>query len=199
VDGRLRPLLRPMKRWLGADGNPLRRPTDRLESAVRVLLVLAFLIGGPLIAGMTGHLAEAAGLRQVRQEQSWRQVSAVLLRSAPRPYYAYGSMTTYWIPGQWRTPSGRIEVASVPTVAGARAGSIVRFWVDRLGHATGRTPLTLDLVRLRTAAAFTVTLIVLGIVLLIFSGIVRYLLDRHRMAIWGIEWAAFGPRWTSRR
>ena len=187
-----------MKRWLGADGNPLRRPTDRLESAVRVLLALGFLLGGPLIAGMTGHLTEAAGLRQ-GQEQSWRQVSAVLLRSAPCPYYAYGSMTTYWIPCQWRTPSGRIEVAYVPTVAGARAGSIVRFWVDRLGQATVRTPLTRDLVRLRTAAAFTVTLIVLGIVLLIFSGIVRYLLDRRRLAIWGIEWAAFGPRRTSRR
>ncbi|MHB1816576.1 MAG: Rv1733c family protein [Streptosporangiaceae bacterium] len=188
-----------MNRWLGADGNPLRRPTDRLESAVRALLVLVFLIGGPLVAGLGGHLTDASGLRQVRQEQSWRQVSAVLLRSAPHPYYAYGSMTTYWIPGQWRTPSGRIEVADVPTAPGARAGSIVRLWVDRAGHATGRLPLTRGLVTLRTAAAFTITLIVFGIALLMVSGVVRYLLDRRRLAIWGTEWAAFGPRWTSRR
>lgn len=194
----MRPLLRRMNRWLGADGNPLRRPTDRMESVVRVLLVLAFLIAGPLIAGLAGHLTDTSGLRQVRHEQSWHQVSAVLLRSAPHPYYAYGSMTTYWIPGRWRTPSGRFEVADVPTVAGARAGSVVRFWVDRAGHATGRLPLTRDLVTLRTAAAFMITLIVFGIALLIISGFVRYLLDRRRLAIWGIEWAAFGPRWTTR-
>jgi hypothetical protein len=44
-----------------------------------------------------------------------------------------------------------------------------------------------------------ITLIVFGIALLIVSGFVRYLLDRRRLAIWGIEWAAFGPRWTTRR
>lgn len=185
--------------WLGVDGNPLRRPTDRLESAVRILLVLAFLIGGPLIAGLTGHLTDAAGMRQVRQERSWYQVNAVLMRSAPRPPYAYGSVSTFWVPAQWHTSTGQAQTADVPTVAGARAGTIERIWVDGDGHATGRIPVTSGVVALRTVLVYVLTLAVFGIVLLIVAGVTRWLLDRRRLIIWGIEWACFGPRWTSRR
>src|SRR6266704_4696698 len=69
----MRSLTRRIAGWIGADGNPLRRPMDRFEGAVRLILVLGFLIAGPLVAPAAGHLTHAAGLRQVRREASWRQ------------------------------------------------------------------------------------------------------------------------------
>lgn len=152
-----------------------------------------------MLAGLTGRLTDASGMREVRQEQSWQRVNAVLLRSAPEPKYAYGTMTTFWVPGRWRTASGRTTFADVPAVAGAKAGSVVPIWIDRAGRATGRIPLTRSVVIMRAAVIVVVTLGVLAIGLLIVSGVTRWLLDRRRLMIWGIEWACFGPRWTSRR
>jgi hypothetical protein len=193
-----RPLARRVAGWLGIDGNPLRRRTDRLESAVRLVLLLVFLTCGPLLASLTGRLAHTAGLHQVRQQQTWRQVAAVLLRPAPLSYYAYSSMTTYRVPARWLAPSGAIRVGQVSAPAGLRAGAAVRVWVNADGQVTGRRPLTARAVALRSALAEIVTLAGLGAALLIMTGLVRWQLDRRRLAAWAIEWAALGPRWTTR-
>ena len=197
--GRPRPLPRRIARWLGADGNPLRRRTDRVESVLKVVLIVVFLLGGPLIAGLAGQRTETIGMRQVRQEQFWRQADAVLLRSAPRPYYVYGSMATFGEPGRWTTRSGATKVGEIPVQAGARAGSVVPIWLDRAGRVTGRVPLTRALVGLRTFMAVFLTLALLAVGLLFAGGLARWLLNRRRLIDWGIEWASFGPRWTKSR
>lgn len=194
-----RPLARWVVRWLGADGNPLRRRTDRMESAVRLALLLVFLACGPLLASLTGSWTQAAGLHQVRQQQSWRQVRAVLLRPAPQPHYAYGSMISYWVPGRWRAPSGANRLGEIPVAAGVPAGASVRVWVTGAGRVTGRQPLTTRVVVRRVILAELATLAGLAIALLIVAGLVRWQLNRRRMANWAIEWAAFGPRWTRLR
>jgi hypothetical protein len=35
--------------------------------------------------------------------------------------------------------------------------------------------------------------------LLVLGWLIKVMLNRRRMAYWGIEWACFGPRWTTRR
>lgn len=192
------PLAMRIAGWLGADGNPLRRRTDRVEGAIRLLLLLAFLACGPLLASATGTMTQSAGLRQIRQQQSWRQVPAVLLRPAPQPYYAYSSMTTYRAPGRWLAPTGVVKVGQVPTPAGLPAGAIVRIWVDASGRLTGRAPLKTRVVVIRTVLAELVTMTGLAIALLVLAGLVRWVLNRRRMASWAIEWASFGPRWSTR-
>lgn len=189
---------RRVGRWLGADRNPLRRRTDRVESAVRLVLLLVFLGCGPLLAGLTGRWTLAAGQHQVRQQQSWHQVRAVLLRPAPQQQ-AHGWMTTYWVPGRWQEPSGAIRSGEVPVSAGVPAGAPVRIWVNGAGRVTGRQPLTMRVVVLRVILAELVTLAGLAIVLLIVAALASWQLNRRRMACWTIEWAAFGPRWTTRR
>lgn len=186
-------------RWLGADGNPLRRPSDHLESALRIALLLAFLIGGPLLVSATGRLAEVAGMRTMQQQRSWHQVGAILLNSSPKPFPAYGSMTTYWVPARWRAPSGATRLGDVLSPAGAPAGASVRIWIDGSGRVTGGHPLTEQVALLRVILIELGTLIGLALAMLIVVRLFRRLLIRRRIVNWGIEWAAFGPRWTTRR
>ena len=195
----MRLLIRRAARWIGADGNPLRRPVDRLESMLRLAFVLGFLIAAPLIAPATAHQAQAAGLRQVRQEASWRQVSAVLLRPAPPQFYGYGSMADYFVAGRWRSPSGVMRRGMVPARTGQQAGARVSIWVDWDGRMTGRHPTTPGMVQVRTVLTAIGSVAGLGAALFVLAGIVRVLLNRRRMTYWGIEWACFGPRWSARR
>src|SRR5258708_11970727 len=116
-----RSLIRRAAGWIGADGNPLRRRIDRAEIVLRAVLVVAFLVGSPLLAPVAGRLADAAGLREARQESAWRQGSAVLLRPPPPQFYDYRAMATYWVPGRWHAPSGQVRAGRAPTRAGTAA------------------------------------------------------------------------------
>jgi len=193
------PLIRRIARSIGADRNPLRRPIDRFECVLRMLLVLAFVICGPLVAPATAHLSQAAGLAEVHREASWRQVDAVLLRPAPSHFSGYGSMTTFWVAARWRAPSGAIREGMVPTRTGIPAGTKVRIWVDRAGRVTGREPMTASVVQARSVVFEVGSLAGLAAALLFLAWLIRLMLNRRRMAYWGIEWACFGPRWTTRR
>jgi hypothetical protein len=193
------PLIKRIARSIGADRNPLRRPIDRFESGIRLMLVLAFVICGPLLAPATAHLSQVAGLAEVQREASWRQVDAVLLHQAPSRFAGYGSMATLWVAGRWRAPSGATRVGMVPTRNGMPAGSKVRIWVNWTGRVTGRQPLTAGVVQARSVLFGIASVAGLAAGLLLLAWLIGLVLNRRRMAYWGIEWACFGPRWTTRR
>ncbi len=193
------PLIKRLTRWIGADRNPLRRPIDRFENGVRIVLLLAFLTGAPMLGPATRHLAEVTGLRQVHREASWRQVQAVLQRPAPRHFYGYGSTATFWVPGTWRAPSGQARRGLVPARTGDLAGEKVRIWVDWAGQVMNRHPMTLGTVKVRSVLLEIGSVVGLGLVLLVLACVTRLMLNRRRMLHWGIEWACFGPRWSTRR
>jgi len=193
------PLIRRISRSIGIDRNPLRRPIDRFECALRLMLVLAFVICGPLLAPATAQLSQVAGLAEVHREASWRHVDAVLLRPAPSRLSGYGSMATFWVAGRWRAPSGAIREGMVPTRTGVPAGTKVRIWVDWAGRLTGRRPLTVGMVQTRSVLFEIGSVAGLAAGLFVLAWLIRLMLNRRRMAYWGIEWACFGPRWTTRR
>jgi hypothetical protein len=172
---------------------------DKFESGLRFVLVITFVLTAVLLVPATGRMATAAGLRQVRQESTWREVSAVLLRPPPRQFYGYGSMSTYWVAGRWRAPDGAIRRGMIPVRAGIPVGGRVSVWVTRAGSLTGRHPMTAAMVRLRTGLIEVGTVAALAIALFSVGGIAAFMLNRRRMITWGIDWACFGPRWTTRR
>jgi hypothetical protein len=51
-----------LARTLGLDGNPLRRATDRAMIWIRLGLLAAFLVGGPLAVITAGHWMYHAGM-----------------------------------------------------------------------------------------------------------------------------------------
>jgi len=185
--------------WLGIDRNPLRRGTDRLESAVRASLVLAVFVCGPLLAGSVGTLTTVSSLRQVAADRTWRQVDARLLGSAPSEYFGYGPALTRWVLARWQTRSGGVRTGAVPVQPGAKQGSLVPVWVDGKGRATGHPPLSLGMVGFRVALAEIGAWAGLAVAAAVLLMLLRWFLNRRRMARWALEWAYIGPRWTTRR
>jgi hypothetical protein len=163
------------------------------------MLVLAFLIAGPLLASAVGHNVNAAGLRQVRAERSWQQVNAILLKSAPQPMTAYGNSSTYWEHGRWTVPGGGTRTGLIPAQAGERSRAKIVIWVNAAGRPTGSPPVTPGVVVFRVVLAELLTLLGLATALFLIAAMVRWRLNRRRLLNWALEWALVGPRWTSRR
>ena len=94
-----------VRRWR-FDRNPLRRATDRAETAVLAVLVAAFLIGAPFAALATGAWVHGmARQAQLAQEASRRQVTAVVLAvTAPS---GGGEDLAWQAQARWRAPDGR--------------------------------------------------------------------------------------------
>ena len=184
-------------RRLCPDRNPLRRATDRAESALVALLLTAFLIAAPLTALAAVDWAAGSGLRAERAEARLHQVPAVLLHDAPGPA---GSLE-FPAPApqalaRWASPAGpRSGMVYAPP--GARAGSTVMVWIDRSGRLTGEPADVTGVAGLEFLAAVAAPA-VLALVLLPAWVIATDILDRCRMTAWDADWAATEPQWTGR-
>jgi hypothetical protein len=194
-----RPPIRRIAGWAGVDRNPLRRGIDRVERLLWLILVIAFFYAGPTVVPMAGQAARAGGMAEVKREQSWQQVKAVLLRHAPYQAYGYNASGAVWVKGRWQAPDGRRQYGLVPTVVGAPAGTVVRVWVNHAGQLTNAPPLTARDIGGRVLAFKVLAGIGLAVTLLLLACMIRWLTNRRRLAYWGCEWATIGPRWSTRR
>jgi hypothetical protein len=180
-------------RWL-AGRNALRRPVDRIEGAI--LVVLAALLLAVAVAAVVGahtyqsQRAASAGLRPA---------VAVLIQAGP----LYGPAHVGQAEARWRDRggglrSGVLTAVSAPGIMGAAAGARIPVWLDRSGQ-----PATPPVGRV----AMIVNALVLGVTvaggaalaLVICYVLCRVALDRRRLTAWESAWSVTGPRWTSRR
>jgi hypothetical protein len=183
-------------RWL-AGRNTLRRPVDRIEGTVLVVLTAAFLVA-MAVASVLG----------VRTYQSQRAASAglrpvVAVLSQPGPL-SYGSMAKLGqAEARWRDPggseqSGVLTTATAPGILGAAAGARVPVWLDRSGQPVASPGGQIAMI-VNALAPGTVVTGGAGITLLVCYGLCRLVLDRRRLAAWESAWSLTGPRWTTRR
>jgi hypothetical protein len=189
---------RPLGRRLGLDGNPLRRRTDKIATWLMAQFLVVVLIGAPLFAIAAFTWAGRAGAAEQRAERSWREVPAVLLRSVPAPdSFADGVFGYSWVPARWTAPTGQVRSGDIPVEAGLAVGRKVLLWVDPAGRPT-EAPLTHRAVMARAVTAAAIATAALLIALSCLALIVRWLLDRRRLANWELAWAIVGPQWTKR-
>jgi hypothetical protein len=188
-------------RWLGFERNPLRRRTDRIEAAIRLVMIVLFLVAVPIAVIAAGRLADHLALRQAHAQQATEhQVTAVLLRQAqatgvPDPYT---SIQLTYVLGRWQPPGQQSRSGQVLAPVGAPAGSTVTVWIDRSGALASPPPDHRDIAGDVAIAAVAAGL--LACVLLLGStALARRALDRRRLAAWGAEWRATGPLWSGRR
>ena len=121
---------------LWPDRNPLRRTIDRVEAVVAGGLVAAFMAGAPLAAVAAGHAAYSIGSRTAyAQQAAWRQVSAVLLATAPAAGYRQYQVT---VQAWWTAPDGTRHTGTVLAPPGTKAGCTVMVWADTAGRANRR-------------------------------------------------------------
>lgn len=199
-----RSLLTRLRGWLRGllpDRNPLRRTSDRAESAIAALLLAGFLIGAPLIAVACGQWASGTALRMEKTEQATRhRVTAVLLADAPSPAQNayYGAPLLVAARARWTAPGGITRTGEIPASPGERAGSRVTIWVNASGRRTDPPLRNSDIAAQHTIVALLAP-VALGLVLLAGWALARRALDRRRMAAWDADWQVTGPRWTSRR
>lgn len=186
-----------MWRGLWPDHNPLRRASDRAETAIAAALLAAFLIAAPLLALAAGHNAYHAAARAARAQASTRHVvPAVLLTSAP-PTTMFVVLAPPLAWARWTAPNGTQHIARVPVPAYAQAGDIVATWVTASGWPT-KPPLTHSQVIDRAVFTTAGVIAALALMLLGMAMLAHHLLNRWRLAAWEAEWRVTGPRWTSR-
>jgi len=180
------------------DRNPLRRGSDRAETVVLGALLAVFLAAAPFAAHAAGSWGYASAARAAQAQHASRlQVTATMSR--PKPVLSgYGSASAFVVDARWRAPDGRIRTGQLSVTANVAAGHTTRIWVDRAGRLTG-PPLTRDQLSGRAELAAGVAVGCLAAVLITAAWLARRSLDRRRLAAWGTDWMANGPRWTRRR
>ena len=188
-------------RWLGFDRNPLRRRTDRIEAAIRLVAVILLMVAVPIAAVVTGRQADHLALRQARAQQAGEhEVTAVLLQQAqatgvPDPYT---SIEMTYVLARWQPVGQPPRSGQVLAPAGARAGSIVMVWVDASGAVVGPPPDHREIVG-DVAITTVVTGLAASLLLLGSNALARRALDRRRLNAWDADWRATGPLWSGRR
>ena len=181
-------------RWL-AGRNALRRPVNRVEGAVLVVLSAALFVAVPVAAvlGMHAYQSERAA------SASLHPAMAVLIQAGP----FYGSLARIGrVEARWRDQeggerSGVLTTVSAPIV-GAAAGARIPVWLDRSGQPVAppvsRVAMVFNALAKGAAVAGGA-----GAALLICYVSCRLVLDRRRLAAWESAWSLTGPRWTTRR
>jgi len=176
--------------------NKLRRPSDRIEGAVVLLLSAAFLaavVAAPLFGADIYHSQRAAAARM-------HPAVAVLTQNGPYDggVTGDGQAMARWPVSDGRQRSGLLTTQTAPGIWGASAGTRVRVWLTASGVPAEPPPGA-------TVVLFTAIVIAIsaacgaGIVLILCYWLFRLVLDRRRLAAWESAWALTGPRWTTRR
>ncbi|MGH3283915.1 MAG: Rv1733c family protein [Streptosporangiaceae bacterium] len=190
-----------LARWLGFDRNPLRRGTDRIEAALRLVMMIMLVAAVPAAAVVVGQRADHLALNRARAQQvADHLVNAVLLEQAPATGIPdpYTSVQTVWVPARWQPPGLPPRTGEVLATAGARKGSTVRIWIDASGAVTAPPSDHRDIAG-DVSVAVMATCLVSWLVLLASGALVRRALDRRRLRAWEAEWRAAEPLWSGRR
>jgi hypothetical protein len=188
-----RPFLRVARLLLGR--NELRRPSDRIEGALAVMLSAAF------CAGVVASVVLGSHMYHWQREGAARLHPAVAVLSRTGPADSLGGTEEAW--GRWRAPDGRqlsgtLTMVTAPGIWDATAGTRVPVWLTRAGEPTAPPPS-------RALMIFNAALVAIwancgaGMALTCCYWLSRRVLDRRRLSAWESAWALTGPRWTSRR
>jgi hypothetical protein len=184
-----------LARWL-AGRNELRRPVDRIEGVILVVLSAALLAAVAFAAVFGTHTYQS----QRAASAGLRPAVAVLIQAGPR---TVGPVRAGQAEARWRDRgggqrSGMLTTVSAPGIMGAAAGARIPVWLDRSGQPAAPPG---------SPVAMIVNALVLGVAvaggaagaLLICYVLSRLAIDRRRLAAWESAWSLTGPRWTTRR
>lgn len=172
------------------DGNPLRRRSDRLESAL-VLAALLLVLASLWPALLAGQAAYQNALHDQHTTSRLRQqVMATLSQDAPRAQVSFTEVPAARpeAMAQW-TFNGTPRSGLVPVSALANAGAVVRVWVDATGRPAPPPPDQTELAGMGVATGLLIVLVTALLAAAAFMGI-RWQLDRARYRQWETDWAS---------
>jgi len=187
-----------LARHLILDHNPLRRRTDRVQTAIMAGLLAAFLAGGAARRHCRWQLGARRGspraARPVVVASGSRGAAAIRASADGLPACARAS---HLGPGTVDT-ARRADPHRVGCGAARQPrGSRVLVWVG-LSEPVAGVPLARDQITARVVAAGILALALLAAVILGLAWGARRLLVRRRLAAWEAAWTSVGPQWTRR-
>jgi hypothetical protein len=176
--------------------NQLRRPCDRVEGAVVVFLLAAFLVaiaGAALLGAHIYHDQRAAAARL-------HPSVAVLTEAGPSNTGLTGAGQAT---ARWRTPGGReasgvLTTGITPGITDAPDRARVQIWLTASGQVAAQPPGAAELMFTGIVIAISAACGA-GAMLMGGYGLARLLIDRRRLAAWESAWEMIGPQWTPRR
>jgi len=176
------------------DRNPLRRGSDRVETAVLALLVIAFLAAAPFATLASGSwaLARAHQAQLAAQASSYQVPALVLKLDAP----SGGAYLDAQAQARWTAHDGKVITGDIAVPLGTAAGATQWLWTTDDGQLTN-PPLEDSQVTGQAYVAEGFAVVILAILLTSTGLMTRWTLDKRRMAAWDAEWRATGPRWTT--
>jgi hypothetical protein len=176
------------------DRNPLRRASDRAETAVLAVLVIAFLAAAPFAALGAGSWTLArAHQAQLAEQASSYQVPARVLQLESQG----GAFGDPQAQARWTAHDGKVITGEITVPLGTADGAIQQLWTTADGRLTN-PPLQDSQVTGQADFAEGLAVFTLAVLLIITGLVTRWTLDRRRMAAWDKEWRATGPHWTTR-
>jgi hypothetical protein len=171
--------------------NPLRRREDVLEAWLVAAVAVLTVLGG-VSAGLFAAEADARSLDAKRAERT--PVTAVVLENAPVP----GSGATRVLADvRWTGADGTARTARTLVAPGTRAGTELTLWTDRDDRPTSAPPTPTEAAVESTLLGVLAGLATAGTVCGT-GAVLRWRLDRRRLARWDREWLLIGPRWGHR-
>ncbi|MBV9795638.1 MAG: hypothetical protein JO016_17055 [Actinobacteria bacterium] len=176
----------------------MRRPTDRIESILRLALITLLVAGVPVTAVATGLIADRLIGQHARAERSNELiVSAVLTKKAEADGDTdpYSDFPVAWVDARWTAPDGSVHRGQILARSGARAGSTAPVWIYRSG-GLANPPMTRGQIRVNVALAIMTAAELLPMLLIGLFFLSRHFLDVRRMEAWDAEWCAVGPQWS---
>jgi hypothetical protein len=182
------------------DRNPLRRRSDRTETAILAGALVAFLAGGPFAALGGGGVSHALAMDAQRGQLATElRVTAVTTQSAPAPA-ATGTvgLSSYPVTARWTAPDAPGTSGKVFVALGTPAGTHIPVWSTRDGQLAAQ-PLTSSQVASLTSLGQVMGVGALALALGTATGLARHELDRRRLAAWDADWAAVDAHGTRRQ
>jgi len=186
-----------LRRRLGLEHNPLRRPVDRVETLVVAGLLAVLVLVGPLVALAAGESARRDAAPAAARERATRvRTTATVTQSADTAPGARSSAAgLVRVPVRWTDSDGTPRTGLVTVGPDTAAGATVNIWTDGHGRVTP-APRSQEQVNLMAARVGAGGLLALAAVLLTVAGVTHHVLDRRRDAMWTDEWRLVAPRWS---
>ena len=187
-------------RRLGLDGNPLRRPVDKIDAWLRLAVLILILTAVPVTTIIAGRTAGHLFSRQAQAQQAADHlVDAVLTQNAPvSSVDPYAAVPDTWTTARWTAPDGTARSGQVLAPIGSFAGGVVPVWVNAAG-AVADPPSRHAAVLADVAVTVMLTSMALTGLLLGVRAVADHFLDRRRFRSWDAEWRSIGPLWTGHR
>jgi predicted small integral membrane protein len=187
---------RLVRQWR-LDRNPLRRASDRADTVVLTMLVLAFVVSAPLGALASGAWVHAAAQRAERAQAASRALVPAVVLTAPVTSETGGWGMASVTQVRWTAPDGKVVTTELPVPADTSAGMTLRLWTTRDGQLVPH-PMTASQVTSLAELGEATGAAAAAVLLSVVGAMSHWSLSRRRLADWDADWRATGPRWTTR-